>query len=78
MCSGHEGSGYRKMQLTIFYTEPGKRTTYALLPQVSMESNTIVGLKDCRWYTRQGDDRPSCFILLAEQTGMINPIGEWA
>lgn len=48
-------------------------------PQVSVESNTIVGVEALlRWHIPdRGMISPAVFIPLAEQTGLINPIGEW-
>lgn len=48
-------------------------------PQVSVKSSTIVGVEALlRWHLPdRGMISPAVFIPLAEQTGLINPIGEW-
>ncbi len=70
-----------KMQLTNSLYRALEREQLMLYyqPQVSMESNTIVGVEGLlRWYIPdKGMISPAVFIPLAEQTGMINPIGEW-
>lgn len=48
-------------------------------PQVQIESGKIVGLEALiRWkHPERGMISPTSFIPLAEQTGLIHPIGEW-
>ncbi|MGK7938420.1 MAG: EAL domain-containing protein [Xenococcaceae cyanobacterium] len=49
-------------------------------PQISLETGKIVGVEALlRWYhPHQGIIYPGTFIPLAEQTGLISVIGEWA
>ncbi|UCC55930.1 MAG: EAL domain-containing protein [Gammaproteobacteria bacterium] len=48
-------------------------------PQVSLETNRIVGLEALlRWqHPQQGMVPPNVFIPIAEEAGLIEPIGEW-
>lgn len=48
-------------------------------PQVCLQTKRIIGLEALlRWKSPEhGFVRPDRFIPLAEQTGLINPIGEW-
>jgi diguanylate cyclase (GGDEF)-like protein len=48
-------------------------------PQIDLASGTMVGVEALiRWqHPRHGRIEPSRFIALAEETGMIVPIGEW-
>jgi diguanylate cyclase (GGDEF)-like protein len=57
-----------KEQLVVYYQ-----------PQVNIENNSIVGLEALlRWFIpEKGMISPATFIPLAEQSGLINPIGEW-
>lgn len=70
-----------KMRLTNYLYRALEREQLMLYyqPQVNVETNTLVGLEALlRWsIPERGMVSPATFIPLAEQTGLINQIGEW-
>ncbi len=71
----------KKMQLTNSLYRAQERNELLLYyqPQVSVITKKIIGLEALiRWkHPTQGMISPGLFIPLAEQAGLINPIGEW-
>ena len=49
-------------------------------PKIQMSTGKICGMEALlRWYhPEQGNIKPSLFIPLAEETGLVLPLGEWA
>lgn len=70
-----------KMKLTNNLYRALERNEFILhyQPQVSIETKKITGVEALiRWqHPEMGMISPGLFIPLAEQTGLINPIGEW-
>nr|WP_290443633.1 EAL domain-containing protein [Sporolactobacillus kofuensis] len=70
-----------KMILTSSLFHAQERNEFMILyqPQVGAKSERIIGLEALlRWkHTEYGMISPNEFIPLAEQTGLINEIGEW-
>ena len=65
---------------TSLYRALGKsELTLHYQPQVCLQTRKIIGLEALlRWNSAEhGQVSPDRFIPLAEQTGLINPIGEW-
>lgn len=47
-------------------------------PQVHMKTKEIIGIEAlCRWNSPKGPIPPDVFISLAEDSGLIVPLGEW-
>ena len=71
----------KKIQLTNSLYRAQERNEFVLYyqPQVSVETKEIIGVEALiRWeHPELGMISPANFIPLAEQTGLINPIGEW-
>lgn len=70
-----------KMRLINFLYPAQEKNQFTLYyqPQVNMETHQIVGVEALlRWtLPGRGTVSPTVFIPLAEQTGLIHPIGEW-
>jgi len=70
-----------KMQLTNHLYRALEREQFVLYyePQINSKTQAIVGVEALlRWnLPDRGIISPAVFIPLAEQTGLINPIGEW-
>lgn len=71
----------KKMQLTNSLYRAQERNELVLYyqPQVDIATNKIVGIEALiRWkHPELGMISPSVFIPIAEQTGLINSIGQW-
>ncbi len=72
---------YEKLLLTNSLRHALEREEFSLhfQPQIAMESRQILGFEALlRWNSREhGPVSPDRFIPLAEQNGLILPIGEW-
>ncbi|MET1247168.1 EAL domain-containing protein [Sporolactobacillus sp. STCC-11] len=70
-----------KMRLmsSLFYALNRNELVVQYQPQVSVQTERVIGLEALlRWnHTELGVISPAVFIGLAEQTGLINQIGEW-
>lgn len=71
----------KKMRLMNSLYRAQERNEFVLhyQPQISLQSGKIIGLEALlRWdHPEMGLILPGIFIPLAEQSGLINPIGEW-
>lgn len=71
----------KKMKLTglLYHAIEKSELMLYYQPQVCLKTNKIIGLEALlRWkHPKLGMIYPNTFIPLAEQTGLINPIGEW-
>lgn len=72
---------YEKMLLTncLRYAIEREELVLHYQPQVAAKDGTVVGFEALlRWNNREhGSIPPACFIPLAEQSGLIQPIGKW-
>lgn len=71
----------KKTRLTHSLYRAQQRDEFLLYyqPQISVSTKKIIGVEALlRWnHPQMGMIMPNLFIPLAEQTGLINPIGEW-
>jgi EAL domain-containing protein (putative c-di-GMP-specific phosphodiesterase class I) len=71
----------KKMKLTglLYHALEKDELLLYYQPQVSLRTKTIIGLEALlRWkHPKLGMIYPKSFISIAEQTGLINPIGKW-
>lgn len=71
----------RKMKLTslLYHALENRELMLYYQPQICLKTNSIMGVEALlRWkHSKLGIIYPKTFIPLAEQTGLIKPIGEW-
>lgn len=82
LCSpGMKADVLNRMRLTnsLYRALERRELVLHFQPQVNLVSRRIIGLEALiRWrHPELGMVSPGTFIPLAEQTGLINPIGEW-
>ena len=70
-----------RMQLEAGLRQAVERQEFSLVyqPQYELKTRRLVGVEALlRWqHPEKGEIQPAKFIPLAEETGMIHPIGEW-
>ncbi|MCQ2011160.1 EAL domain-containing protein [Sporolactobacillus sp. STSJ-5] len=68
-----------RLMSSLFHALPRNELSIVYQPQVCLKTEQVVGVEALlRWkHTELGNISPGVFIELAEQTGLINPIGEW-
>jgi EAL domain-containing protein (putative c-di-GMP-specific phosphodiesterase class I) len=75
------GGSFERMQLEVMLRDALERGEFSLFyqPQVDVEKRALVGCEALiRWiHPERGMIPPADFIPLAEDNGLIEPIGEW-
>jgi EAL domain-containing protein (putative c-di-GMP-specific phosphodiesterase class I) len=68
-----------KLRAQLFNAFQGNEFRIVFQPQIDIKTWQIVGAEVlCRWtHPELGEILPSRFIALAEESGLISPLGEW-
>lgn len=76
---GHRIEQYVEMEAALWTALDQNQFEVYYQPKVSLRSGKYSGVEALIrwWHPRDGLTQPATFIALAEQTGLIVPIGEW-